>query len=721
MKQIEKTTPLHKAASEGKAKRVKELIEEGEIDLNGQDKKGNTALKLASQSNGLWGDENDDQKPKIIKMLLEAGADPNIADEDEDTPLMISSSWSDNKTFEEITFLLLDAGADIHKVNNKNQNALHLSSCRNEKVSLEFIHLGIDVELIDIHGYTPFVYAFFNERKSALVRALLEKMKDTSSIEALICEKEGELEIPIENEIAWYSYQAKQQRLKSDKLLENIKNKATDKKNWTKICGLFDYCIENKDLNKALEFDQKLTQTEVQIGYEHKYYSLYKTILYWQSQNEKKLHEVLRQTIIYGFSYRFNEAWRPSWKLTDEAFESLAQKVEEMEEEVFSNPIFKATDYPIEMRPFIWLEKTILKRVKQKCALTDNKLTKGQEVYKFRNLTKGGKFSHDFFYADVSSFEANPQAMENKRKFEQNSYKMTDFAFYVFHESFPLVRNFWYHIESFNLEQILRFLSEPFFTPSSFKHRYGDFIKGQAQVRRKHEYLYHTQNLAQGKGASYLNIWHALIKCGYIDQIIEQLPNLPSYIPYLLLCFDIQEVRKKTEVYLNIEGIAAIFELAFKSYSHKNEKDLQKLIQFGLKHPEILKDIAKLLDTYELHLYNVYIPTIDWYCKAFDHFSKAKGAGLLDLLIPNPHLLKPLSLLLEHGGELTEKSYSDTEIFFIRTVILYTTLFNGKDMQRLWKSLSNNDDGNVYFEGIAEKVYNKTYDINQKLVKLNLE
>ncbi len=722
MKQIYKTTFLHQAAKKGNAKEVKKLIKEKAIDINAQDEQGNTALKLASQGNGLLGEEDSDEKPKIVEILLSAGANPNIADEDDDYPLFMACSWSNNKIFEKIAFLLLEAKADIHKTNKKGQNALHFCAPRSEKLCLELINRGIDVNALDKNNIPTFYYAIINSENEKLLSILLQKVENTKAIEQLISQHHN-----ISSTImkAWYCYAIKQNKLTSKQIAISIKKKPLSVNSWLKVCALYDVCIETKQLNLALDFDKNLTKEQLQIGHLHKYYPIYKIMLYMQNNDKELLDHMLFEAIVYSETYRYsNNNWRDKWKyISDEQWENLNKKTEEVYHKVLSKFYFKDyysyKTYPIETRPFIWLEKTSLNKVKEKCALTGNKLSKGNTVYKFKNINKFGCFSNDFFYANQVAFEASSQAMQNKRNFEQNTYELKEFAFYWIMETNPIVRNFWYSIESFNLEQTLKLLSHPISSSSSFKHRYGKYMNGEGLVKREYEYFYHKGNLFENTSKSYLNIWHALIKCGYIDQIINQLPQLPEYIPYLLLCFDIQEVKEKTEAYLQIEGVSYIIDLALKSYAHKNEEDLKQIIQFSLKHPKAVKEISNLLNTYELHLYNVYAPTIDWYCKAFAHFSYAKGAGLLDLLIPYPKLLQPLSLLLKYGGELTEINYSDSEIFFIRTIIFYTTLFNGQDIVRLFKSLSNDKDGQVYFSGINKKVYDKTYKINQKLVQIN--
>jgi len=69
-------TYLHRAASAGDVKRVKELLEKG-ADPNTQDEKGRTPLYWAAYKGRV----------DVVKLLLERGADPNVKDGDGKTPL----------------------------------------------------------------------------------------------------------------------------------------------------------------------------------------------------------------------------------------------------------------------------------------------------------------------------------------------------------------------------------------------------------------------------------------------------------------------------------------------------------------------------------------------------------------------------------------------------------------------------------------------------------
>ena len=77
---------------------MKVLLEAG-ADPNLKDKYGKTALIWASAAEG---------HTEVVKVLLEAGADPNLKDEDGITALMGASTGG----YTEVVKVLLEAGAD---------------------------------------------------------------------------------------------------------------------------------------------------------------------------------------------------------------------------------------------------------------------------------------------------------------------------------------------------------------------------------------------------------------------------------------------------------------------------------------------------------------------------------------------------------------------------------------------------------------------------------
>ncbi len=89
---------LHKAAETGNLRTIQTLLAT-RIDLNTQNNKGQTPL-LLSILNG---------HPQVALALLNANANPNIADKQGRTPLMVAATL--HRT--EIIRLLIDKGSDI--------------------------------------------------------------------------------------------------------------------------------------------------------------------------------------------------------------------------------------------------------------------------------------------------------------------------------------------------------------------------------------------------------------------------------------------------------------------------------------------------------------------------------------------------------------------------------------------------------------------------------
>jgi ankyrin repeat protein len=89
----------------------------------------------------------------IIKLLLQHGADVNLADVKGQSALMIAAQWQDGD--EAIIKLLLQHGADINLVDVQGQSALMITAQRqdgNEAIIKLLLHCGADVNLVDVKG-----------------------------------------------------------------------------------------------------------------------------------------------------------------------------------------------------------------------------------------------------------------------------------------------------------------------------------------------------------------------------------------------------------------------------------------------------------------------------------------------------------------------------------------------------------------------------------------
>ena len=150
---------------------IKEIIKKG-VDVNHFDEVGNTALCSAAFGGNL----------EIVRVLLEAGADPNLTpepepDEDDSNPPL----WFANSA--EVTKLLIDAGADINFQNSSGDTILIMTARRwgalkKMKVLLEN---GADINIKNNEGKTALMYAAKNKDNLDKVKLLIENGADINT------------------------------------------------------------------------------------------------------------------------------------------------------------------------------------------------------------------------------------------------------------------------------------------------------------------------------------------------------------------------------------------------------------------------------------------------------------------------------------------------------------------------------------------------------------
>lgn len=115
---------LTDAVVEQNIDRIWEIINQG-VNINGFDDIGCTALLAASAINNY----------QIVKLLIALGANPNIKDlENKETPLMRTRCKN-------VSFLLIEAGADINAQDNDGNTALSLAK---EAGNIEIVQLLLD-------------------------------------------------------------------------------------------------------------------------------------------------------------------------------------------------------------------------------------------------------------------------------------------------------------------------------------------------------------------------------------------------------------------------------------------------------------------------------------------------------------------------------------------------------------------------------------------------
>lgn len=110
----------------------------------------------------------------LVEWLLENGADPNAADGDGRTPL--------HRTNDDHLPALRRHGADLHRLDNKGNTALHIAAERDFSIPLcnALIQAGIAVNTRNHAGLTPLHFAVFGGRESVL-QALIDQGADINA------------------------------------------------------------------------------------------------------------------------------------------------------------------------------------------------------------------------------------------------------------------------------------------------------------------------------------------------------------------------------------------------------------------------------------------------------------------------------------------------------------------------------------------------------------
>jgi hypothetical protein len=115
---------------------VKLLLEAGaDPNTEMEEEDGWTPLFIAAQ----YGDD------QIVKLLLKAGANPNKTDNDGATPLSAAAE----EDHVEIVKLLLDSGADPNKANNRDRTPLHIAS---ENGYVEIVKLLMEADKFNLNN-----------------------------------------------------------------------------------------------------------------------------------------------------------------------------------------------------------------------------------------------------------------------------------------------------------------------------------------------------------------------------------------------------------------------------------------------------------------------------------------------------------------------------------------------------------------------------------------
>ncbi|CAE7522789.1 UBP13 [Symbiodinium sp. CCMP2592] len=184
---LAETSRLVLAASAGQLSDLEEILQRP-MDPNGISAKGSTALITASM---------EQTDVTVVSLLLEAGAEPNMADEVGLTALLAASTQGNL----EVVRLLLKDGAKKDLADNDGMTAF-LSASRRGHVDIVrlLIDAGADMNVADRNGWTALLWASFNGL-AAIIRVLLDagarvdvagNNRDTALLWASSC---GQLEV----------------------------------------------------------------------------------------------------------------------------------------------------------------------------------------------------------------------------------------------------------------------------------------------------------------------------------------------------------------------------------------------------------------------------------------------------------------------------------------------------------------------------------------------
>ena len=162
---VKGTTAVMAAAMNGQLEALRLLLAApgGEAAVNQQNADGDTALSMAARS-GCTAE---------ARLLLQHGADPNLAGNDGDSPL-IRAAMASGDAGRGVAALLLDAEAEIdHQESGFGSAALHFAcKCSNVEVAKLLLERGADKDLRDKQGNHTTAYAGIAVRKEELLALL---------------------------------------------------------------------------------------------------------------------------------------------------------------------------------------------------------------------------------------------------------------------------------------------------------------------------------------------------------------------------------------------------------------------------------------------------------------------------------------------------------------------------------------------------------------------
>ncbi len=145
-------TPLHLAAESGDLDTVRLLLDQG-VDVNARSEWGETPLHQAAGRTRASG---------TVQLLVDSGADVNARDDRGNTPLRAAALYGNTETAR----ILLDSGADVTIRNDRGATPLHEAAgwYGNKRTCALLLNHGADVNARNQDGDTPLSIAIANDQ-----------------------------------------------------------------------------------------------------------------------------------------------------------------------------------------------------------------------------------------------------------------------------------------------------------------------------------------------------------------------------------------------------------------------------------------------------------------------------------------------------------------------------------------------------------------------------
>ena len=168
---LNSVTPLHLAALNNSGPEVATLLLNRGSDVNAEDAGGRIPLHLAAA---------DNPSPFLTALLLDRGADVNAEDDNGWTPLRLAARHNPSPT---VAALLLDQGADINADDHAGFTPLHWAARDNPSPAVAALLLdrGADINAKNSFGFTPLHLAAQQNSDPAVVVLLLDRGADINA------------------------------------------------------------------------------------------------------------------------------------------------------------------------------------------------------------------------------------------------------------------------------------------------------------------------------------------------------------------------------------------------------------------------------------------------------------------------------------------------------------------------------------------------------------